>query len=137
MEQNKLSEKKKLKKETSRSLIIALVIIASAFLPYIHDLIPRGVSYPGYSGLRPFLYIVFINLFGLIGWTLFLMKSKKELYRFVILVPVSLVTYQLIVYILNLKKTSFNDVNIKLAITFLLTLVVTIVYFKNKLKKYE
>lgn len=130
----KTLEKKKFKRGIFKSLILGLVIIASAFLPFIHDLIPRGVSYPGYSGLRPFLYVVFINLFGFIGWLLYLIKSKGDLHRFTILVPVSMVAYQLVVYILNLKQTAFNEINLKLIITFILILGVVIIYYRNKIK---
>lgn len=133
MEQSKQLVKKNSKKEIFKSLILGLVIIASAFLPFAHDLIPKGVSFPGYSGLRPFLFVVFLNLFGLIGWVLYLFKSRGDLHRFTILVPVSMVVYQLIVYIINLKQTAFNEVNIKLIVTFILILCVVVIYFRNKI----
>lgn len=135
MEQNKELVKTKSKTETYKSLLLGLVIIASAFLPFIHDLIPKGVSFPGYSSLRTFLYVVFLNLFGFIGWLLYLSKSKGDLHRFTILVPVSMVAYQLVVYIVNLKQTAFNEINLKIIITFVLILAVVIIYFKNKLKQ--
>ncbi len=128
-------KKKNSKKTIYKSFIFAFAIVLCAFLPFIHDLVPRGIDYPGYSSLRTFLYVALENLFGLIGWSLFLWQSKGKMYRFAILVPVLMTFYQLIIYIVNLKKTSFNDVNIKLVITFVVIIIIVVIYFKQKLKK--
>ena len=106
-------------------------------MPYIHDIIPRntqaGIS--GYSSLRVFLYVLLINLFGLIGWIVAYYEAKEKRYRFVMIVPIINITYQVFIYIMNLKKTSFNDLNLKFLITFVASVLIFLFYFLRKVKK--
>lgn len=101
-------------------------------MPYIHDLFPKGVDFPGYSSSRVFLYIVLINLFGLIGWILFYVHAQGKSYRFIIWLPILTTTYQIIVHILNLKSTSFNEINLKFILTFTAFTLLVIWYFAKK-----
>jgi hypothetical protein len=103
-------------------------------MPYIHDAIPTGIEYPGYSSLRVFLYVLFINIFGLAGWIVAWVNAKKKNYRFVIALPVISTTYQIIVHICNLKSTSFNDLNVKFIVSFTSFAIITIWYL---IKKYR
>ncbi len=122
---------------TSKEFLIGALILICSVLPYIHDAIPRetqsGIS--GYSSLRVFLYITLINVFGMIGWLIAYSEAKGKRYRFVMIVPIINIMYQLFIYILNLKKTSFNDLNLKFLITFIISLLVFLFYFLRKIKK--
>ncbi len=122
---------------TSKEFVIGALILICSLLPYIHDAIPRetqaGIS--GYSSLRVFLYITLINVFGLVGWLIAYFEAKGKRYRFVMIVPIMNIVYQLFIYILNLKKTSFNDLNLKFLITFIVSVMVFIFYFMRKFKQ--
>jgi hypothetical protein len=129
--------KKNSKRAIYRDFLIGGLILLSSILPYIHDAIPKGMSagISGYSSLRVFLFVVLINLFGLIGWVIAYFEARGKRYRFVIIVPIINITYQVFIYILNLKKTSFNDLNLKFIITFTVSLLVFLFYFLRKIKK--
>jgi hypothetical protein len=128
------SIKRKSKKTTYKSLGIGVLIIILSTLPYIHDLIPKGIEYPGYSSLRVFLYLILTNIFGLIGWLLAYHLARGRSYRFTMIIPIMTQTYQIFIYMLNLKSTSFNEIDLKFYITFGLSLLVCIWYFKRKLQ---
>jgi uncharacterized membrane protein len=125
----RLSKKKKL-----RTAIYSVLILAASLMPYIHDLFPKGVDFPGYSSSRVFLYIVLINVFGLIGWLLFFIHAKGRSYRFIIILPVLTTTYQICLHILNLKETSFNELNLKFILTFFIFVFLVGWYYIAKLK---
>jgi hypothetical protein len=124
---------------TSKEFVIGAFILICSLLPYIHDAIPRetqaGIS--GYSSLRVFLYITLINVFGLIGWLMAYFEAKGKRYRFVMIIPIINIAYQLFIYILSLKKTSFNDLNLKFLITFIVSVLVFLFYFMRKFKSKE
>ncbi len=128
-------KKKKLKTMIYKDIFIGVLILLCSILPYIHDAIPREKTFPGYSSLRVFLYVTLINVFGLIGWLIAYFESKGKRYRFIMIVPIMNILYQLFVYIFNLKKTSFNDLNLKFIITILIAFLVLIFYFSRKIKK--
>ncbi len=121
---------------TYKNAVLAIFIILLSTLPYLHDGIARKV-YPiaGYNSLRVFVYIVLTNLFGLIGFIGWFVAAKGKQYRFALLVPIFMNTYQLLIYVLNMKKTTFNDFDFKIYITIAITLVITLNYFYLKLKK--
>jgi hypothetical protein len=127
----RLSKKTKLK-----TAIYSVLILVASLMPYIHDLFPKGVDFPGYSSSRVFLYIVLINTFGLIGWLLFFIHAKGRSYRFIIILPVLTTTYQICLHILNLKETSFNELNLKFILTFFIFVFLVGWYYiaKTKLK---
>ncbi len=129
--------KKNSKRTIYRDFLIGGLILLSSILPYIHDAIPRGVGegISGYSSLRVLLFVVLINLFGLIGWVIAYFEARGKRYRFVMIVPIINITYQVFIYVLNLKKTSFNDLNLKFLITFMVSSLVFLFYFLRKIKK--
>ncbi len=129
--------KTKYKKEIFKEFVIGGLILLCSILPYIHDIVPKGIpsKISGYSSLRVFLYVVLVNLFGLIGWLIAYFEAKGKRYRFVIIVPIINVLYQLCIYILNLKKTSFNDINLKFLITLSACILIFLFYFLRKFKK--
>ena len=121
---------------TYRNGIIAIFIILLATLPFLHDTIARkGYPIAGYSSLRVFVYVLLTNIFGLIGFIGWFVEAKGKQYRFALLVPILMNTYQLLIYILNMKKSTFNDFDFKIYITIAVTLSLTLNYFYLKLKK--
>jgi len=134
---SKNSVKTKSTTMTYKNAFIAVFIILLSTLPYLHDTIPRELSFPasGYKALRVFVYIVLTNLFGLIGFIGWFIAAKGKQYRFALLVPILMNTYQLLIYVLNMKKSTFNDFDFKIYITIAITFVITINYFYLKLKK--
>jgi hypothetical protein len=123
-----------LKKKKLKTAIFSVLILAASLMPYIHDLFPKGVDFPGYSSSRVFLYIVLINTFGLIGWLLFFIHAKGRSYRFIIILPVLTTTYQICLHILNLKETSFNELNLKFILTFFIFVFLVGWYYIAKAK---
>jgi hypothetical protein len=119
---------------TYKNAAIAVFIILLSSLPYLHDIISRELSFSGYSSLRVFVYIVLTNLFGLIGFMGWFVEARGRQYRFALLVPIIMNTYQLLIYVLNMKKSTFNDFDFKIYTTIAVTLVVTLNYFYLKLK---
>ncbi|TPN84510.1 MARVEL/CASP family protein [Aquimarina algicola] len=126
---------KKTERIINKEIVIGLLILLCSILPYIHDAIPKEKTFPGYSSLRVFLYVTMINFFGLIGWLIAYFESKGKRYRFIMIIPVINILYQLFVYIFNLKKTSFNDLNLKIILTFIVSFFVFAFYFKRKIKQ--
>lgn len=126
---NLQSTKKRLK-----TTIYSVLILLASTMPYIHDLFPRGVDFPGYSSSRVFLYIVLINLFGLIGWLVAYAHAKGKSYRFIMWLPILTTTYQIFIHILNLKSSSFNEINLKMILTFVGFTLLVIWYFVQKSK---
>ncbi|MEE9377511.1 MAG: hypothetical protein V3V33_05700 [Candidatus Lokiarchaeia archaeon] len=116
--------------------VISALIISLAILPFLHDLIPRELSFTfsGYTSLRVFVYIVLTNIFALIAFIGWFIEAKGKQYRFALLVPIIMNTYQLLIYVLNMKKSTFNDFDFKIYISIILSLVITINYFYLKFK---
>lgn len=122
---------------TYKNGIISVFIILLSTLPYLHDTVSRELSFPasGYKALRVFVYVVLTNIFGLIGFIGWFIEAKGKQYRFALLVPILMNTYQLLIYILDMKKSSFNDFDFKIYITIAVTLTVTLNYFYLKTKR--
>jgi hypothetical protein len=133
---SKQSKKVKFMTMTFKDAIVAVFIILLSTLPYLHDIVSRDLSFPasGYKSLRVFLYVVLTNIFGIIGFIGWFVEAKEKQYRFALLVPILMNTYQLLIYIFDMKKSSFNDFDFKIHVTIAVTLVVTLNYFYLKLK---
>lgn len=112
----------------------SILILIAATLPYIHDVLPKHLEFPGFSSMRVAIFVIGTEIFALIGWILAFVHAKGKEYRFVMALPIITVTYELIVKILNLKSTSFNELNLKYIITFSAFTLLVIWYFINKNK---
>ena len=133
----KLLKKMKSKKPIFRNLIIGLLIIFCAILPYLHDLplLNGKEGFSGFSSLRIGIWAVSIYILALIPWILFFIVSKGKSYRFTILVPIFMLIYQLIVYIFDARQNAINEFNVKFIVTFSLAIAITIIYFFTKSKR--
>jgi len=114
-----------------------MLIVIAAFLPYIHDAIPKGLKgYFGFSSFRVMVWTISIFIFGITGWFYAFVNAKGRLYRFALLVPIFMATYQLLIYIFDARKSEFNTLNAKLIVTFVLIAIVLLNYFMLKRRGY-
>ncbi len=129
-------EKTKLKKPIFKNFLIGLLIILCAVLPYLHDSpLLKGIEgFSGFSSLRIGIWVISIYIVALIPWILFFITSKGKQYRFTILVPITMLTYQLIIYVADVREHSINAFNVKFIVTFLIAVLITLFYFKKKSK---
>ena len=127
----------KSKKPIFKNLFIGLLIIFCATLPYLHDLplLNGKEGFSGFSSLRIGIWVISIYILALIPWILFFIASKGKSYRFTILVPIIMLTYQLIVYIFDARQLNINKFNIKFIITISLAIAITVFYFLKKSKR--
>jgi len=59
--------------------------------------------------------------------------AKGKLYRFATILPVFTAMYQLAIYVLVLIKSSYNDIKLKLWLSFIGTIALIVFYFvKNE-----
>lgn len=114
--------------------VVAFIIITTLLI-YLHDLIPKGSGKIGKSSLRVYFYTVNSELRFLLVWLLVYWLAKGKMWRFVIWLPILMTTYQLLIRILSLQKTSYNDFNFKFVVTLLLFLALIIFYFYKKRKE--
>ena len=129
----------KSKKTISRDFYISIIVVLISSLVYLHDLdIFKGMAgFSGFSSLRVGLFIVFLMLFGLCGWIGWFLEAKGKRYRFSLLMPVFMISYQLSVYLLNQRDTATNEFNTKIIINFVLILFLVLYYFYTKIKNIE
>lgn len=132
-------EKTKLKTKTSAKVIakhfwVALMIIGISMLPYLHDLLPNlpeGEIF-GYSSWKSFLWSTSMYIFSHLGWLFAYYLAKGKPYRFAILIPVFLSLYQIIIIFANLRGSAvLNGISAKLVITFFISILLIINFFKN------
>lgn len=122
---------------------MALLILATSFLPYIHDLgdlefIEDFRKKPGFSGfksLRSALFIVSLFIFGLSGWIIAFIQSKYKLYRVAIIVPIAMAMYQLLIYLLDKRNTTTNEFNVKVSFNFSVAIILIAIYLIIKYNK--
>lgn len=127
-----------LKKKTF-NVLIAVVICVISVLPYLHDLdIFKGKKgFSGFSSLRIAVWCVSLFVVAVSGWVVALIKSKGCNYRFLFLVPITMLIYQLSVYVLDARKHVINSFDIKIVINIAIVLLIAVFYFKRKKKKNE
>lgn len=116
------------------NLLIAILICIVSFLPYLHDFefFKGKKGFSGFSSLRIGIWVVSLFVIAVSGWMFAFVKSKGISYRFVMLVPIFVLMYQLFVYVLDSRKSVINDVNTKVLLHFLLIVLVAIFYFVRK-----
>lgn len=134
------STTEKPKTTTYKSLVIGLSIILAAFLVYLHDFTDswRGMEgFSGFSSLRVALYHTFLLSFALYGWFRAFIESKGKIYRVTYIVPIVMVSYQLLVYLLDARDTTTNEFSTKIIFQVLVlpTVLFLTYYFGKKLRK--
>ncbi len=144
--------KTKSRKKILENLFKAVAIILLSSLPYIHDVITikgeglntwvpdfgirdlltdaKGKTL-GFSSYRVFIYTLFIHVFAHIGWAGWFFDAKGKLYRPFLLIPVALSFYQIGIIVSNSRSTSFNEPNVKISITILLSILLAVNFFLN------
>ncbi len=127
--------KTKLKIQTFKPLFYALVILVITIFTYTASLVPYDIEgYFGFSSLRVTLNQISFLLFAFLASCRLFYVEKGKAYRFVYLVPITVLGYDLVVNVLNARKTFFNEFTPKLGLTFLVLLLVTLYYFYKKAK---
>tara|TARA_R110002051_G_scaffold297564_2_gene363934 strand:+ start:7706 stop:8101 length:396 start_codon:yes stop_codon:yes gene_type:complete len=128
---------KKLKTETSKQFIIALLIIVSPFLVYIHDsgLFDGMKGFSGFSSLRVGVWVVslfILMLFAFIGW---FYEAKHKKYRFALLAPIFMITFQLAIYLFDARANTTNDFSSKTIVYFVFVICLVLAYFLGTRKR--
>ncbi|HAO15120.1 MAG TPA: hypothetical protein DDE71_06125 [Tenacibaculum sp.] len=87
-------------------------------------------GFSGFSSFRIGIWVISLFFWGLSGWLFAFFNSKGKPYRFTILAPLFMGFFQLLIYVLDSRKSNINGFNIKVIINLLLILIITILYFK-------
>lgn len=134
---NKESTTKKLKTGIFKGFIVSLLIILCSFLPYIHDigLFDGMEGFSGFSSLRVGVWAVALFLVGLIGWIVAFLNSKNKTYRFAMLAPIFMMSFQLGIYLFDARNTTTNEFSTKIIINILFAVVIVAAYFLGKSSK--
>lgn len=132
--------------------MVAMIIILISSLPYFHEIIidsetglqswvpilgieqlltDANGEILSFSSYRVFLYTFLIFLFSQIGWTVWLLLSKRKSYYLALFAPVILGWYQVLIVLLNLRKTPVNSLSIKLYLLVALTILLSFLYLRN------
>lgn len=131
---NKQSTTEKSGTGTYKGLIISLLIILSSFLPYVHDMgaFEGMEGFSGFSSFRVGLWVVSMFLVGLIGWIVAFINSKGKSYRFAMLAPIFMMSFQLGIYLFDSRNTTTNEFDTKILINILFAVIIVAAYFLGK-----
>jgi len=126
----------KSKKGIYKGFGIAMFIIASSFLVYIHDFeIFKGMEgFSGFSSLRIGVFFVGMFTLSLTGWVFAFINSKRKNYRFAMLAPIFMLAYQLGVYLFDARNTTTNEFSTKILSNTIFIILITAAYFYGKSK---
>ena len=121
-----------MEKLTTTTYKVVIFIFILALLIYIHDVFPKNYGKIGRSSVRVYLYTVLaeIRFLGALFFIYYLGKGKS--WRFVVWLPIIMTTYQAIIRLFTLQKTNFNEFDVKLTITVLISIFLTVFYFWKK-----
>lgn len=91
------------------------MIFLAAFMVYIHDcgLFDEREGFSGFSSMRVGTFIVSIFLLALFLGIRAFIESRGKIYRVAYLVPIFMLGYQLLVYLLNAREDVINEFNTK------------------------
>lgn len=134
---SKASKTKKSRTGIFKDFTVGLFILACSFLPYIHDFdaFKGAKGFSGFSSLRVALWAISLFVVALSGWIVAFMNSRGRSYRFVMLSPIFMLTYQLAIYLFDARNTSSNEFEIKIILNLAFMLLLMVVYYFGKLKK--
>ncbi len=129
----------KSKKTIFKNLLVALLIIAMSFLPYLHDFeIFKGMKgFSGFSSLRIGIWVVSLFMVGLSGWIFAFLNSKGKQYRMAMLAPIFMLSFQLLIYLFDSRKTTTNEFSTKILLNLCLAVVLVVLYFYGLKKQKE
>ncbi len=127
----------KYKKVVLKDLLVSLLILFISFLPYIHDIgdLKKYSGFSGFKSLRSGIFIVSMFVIALSGWIFAFVNSKDKSYRFIILAPIFMLSFQLSIYLFDARSTTTNEFTTKIIVNFLFAVLLVAYYFYNKYKK--
>ena len=121
-----------MEKSTTTIYKIVAVVLFATIIIYLHDFIPKGYGKVGRSSLRVYLFTVSAELRALI-WLFFVwFLAKGKAWRFTLILPILLTTYQLIIRLSPNKNVVWNQADYKLYLTLLISAGLIIYYFKKR-----
>lgn len=154
---NSLSGKIEWRTEISNSFYIATAIILLSSLPFIHEFFidENGELYTwvpnlgiqefltfdgkilGYSYYDLFLFVLFMQLYSLIGFVWWKRNSANKDYTLAIYLPIAIILYHLLLLFTNSRKTDWNNIEVKLAGSLVLFIFLLVLYVTRKKKEIE
>ena len=117
--------------------MIALLIVALSFLPYMHDFkLFKGMEgFSGFSSLRIGIWVVSLFVLALSGWLFAIINAKGKTYRSIMLAPIIMLSFQLGIYLLDGRNTSTNEFSFKIVLNMIMAVTLVAVYYFNKMVK--
>lgn len=127
----------KSRKTIFRDFLLAAFIMMVSFLPYIHDFdLFKGMKgFSGFSSLRVAMWSLSLYIVGLSGWVMAFVHAKDRSYRFAMLAPIFMCSFQMAIYLFDARNTSSNDFTFKTVLNFIFCGVVLVLFFYNKKKQ--
>lgn len=119
-------------KLTTTTYKTLLFILSLGLLIYIHDAFPKDAGQIGLSSVRVYLYTVLAEIRFLAALFFIYILAKGKQYRFFLWLPITLTTYQAIIRIFALQKTGYNELNPKIILTIIISIILAIYYLKQK-----
>ncbi|PHS03635.1 MAG: hypothetical protein COA88_15500 [Kordia sp.] len=120
---------------TFKNLAYTLLILAVTVATYTASLFEKGIDgYFGFSSLRVTVHHISFLVFCFLASLRLFHVEKGKPYRFIYLVPILTMGYNLFVNALDARKTTFNEFTPKLTITLLVVVGVVVCYFIKRKK---
>jgi len=133
-----MNNKLEMTKSPTTTFKVIFIIVLATLLIYIHDFIPKGSGKIGRSSLRVYSYTVGAELRFLIILFLLWWKSKGEIWRFVLGLPIIMTTYQLIIRVFTQQGTEWNNADTKFYVTLIIAgLLIAFYFYKKRPKENE
>lgn len=100
---------------------------------YAASMVPYNVEgWFGFSSLRVTVNQLSFYIFAFLASLRLFYVEKGKLYRFVYLVPITTLGYELAVNLLDARKTVFNEFTPKFALTIFIVVFIVLYYFLKK-----
>lgn len=131
----KQSIKTKSKTKTFKALLYAILVLIITIFTYVASLVPYNIEgYFGFSSLRVTINQISFYLFAFLASCRLFYIEKGRTYRFIYLIPIVVLGYNLLINIFDARQTYFNEFTPKIGLTFLVLLLITLYYFYKKAK---
>lgn len=121
-------------KSTTTTYKTILFILGLALLIYVHDAFPKNIGKIGLSSVRVYFYTVLAEIRFLAALFFIYLLAKGKQWRFFLWLPIIMTTYQAVIRIFALQKTGYNEFNLKLILTIILSIALAVFYFSQKRK---
>ncbi|WP_435624508.1 hypothetical protein [Flagellimonas sp.] len=94
-------------------------------------------GFSGFSSLRIGIWVVSLFMVGLSGWIFAFLNSKGKQYRMAMLAPIFMLSFQLLIYLFDSRKTTTNEFSTKILLNLCLAVVLVVLYFYGLKKQKE